>query len=60
VLGENHMDLNLLIIPLFILGCLAAYKAFGAEDPRQKKLYGFIALFLGGVLFVLGNFFLKK
>jgi hypothetical protein len=54
------MDLNWLIIPLFILGCLAAYKAFGAEDPRQKKLYGFIALFLGGVLFVLGNFFLKK
>ena len=54
------MDVTLLIIPLFILGCLAAYKAFGAEDPRQKKLYGFIALFLGGVLFVLGNFFLKK
>jgi hypothetical protein len=53
------MDLNWLIILLFILGCLSAYKAFGAEDPRQRKLYGFIALFLGGALFVLGNFVLK-
>ena len=53
------MDMNWLIILLFILGCVSAYKAFNAEDSRQKKLYGFIALFLGGVLFVLGNFVLK-
>lgn len=53
------MDLNWLIILLFILGCGAAYKAFGAQDSKQRKLYGFIALFLGGVLFVLGNFVLK-
>jgi hypothetical protein len=53
------MNLNLLIIILFILGCAAAYKAFNAEDPKQRKLYGFIALFLGGALFVLGNYVLK-
>jgi hypothetical protein len=54
------MNMNWLIILLFILGCVTAFKAFGAEDPRQKKLYGFIALFIGGVLFVLGNYFLKQ
>jgi hypothetical protein len=52
--------MNLVIIILFILGCLFAYKAFGAEDPRQKKLYGFIALFIGGLLFYLGNYVLKQ
>jgi hypothetical protein len=54
------MNMNWLIILLFILGCAAAYKAFGAKDSREKKLYGFIALFIGGVLFVLGNFVLKQ
>jgi hypothetical protein len=50
------MNLNLVIIVLFILGCIAAFKAFGAEDPKQKKLYGLIALFIGGVLFYLSKF----
>lgn len=48
-------NVQLLIIPLFILGCLAAYKAFSTDDPKQKRLYGLIALFIGGVLYVLGN-----
>jgi hypothetical protein len=48
--------MNLVIIVLFILGCAAAYKAFTAEDSRQKRLYGFIALFIGGVLFYLKNY----
>jgi hypothetical protein len=43
------------MILLLILGCIAAYKAFGAEDPKQKKLYALIALFIGGILFYLGN-----
>jgi hypothetical protein len=47
--------MNLIIIILFILGCISAYKAFGTEDPKQKKLYGLIALFIGGLLFALGN-----
>jgi CDP-diglyceride synthetase len=47
--------MNWLIITLFVLGCLAAYKAFNAEDPKQRKLFGVIALFIGGMLFVLGN-----
>jgi len=47
--------MNGLIIILFVLGCIAAYKAFTAEDPKQKKLFGVIALFIGGLLFVLGN-----
>jgi hypothetical protein len=47
--------MNLVIILLFILGCISAYKAFSAEDPRQKKLYALIALFLGGILFYLGH-----
>jgi hypothetical protein len=47
--------MNWLIILLFILGCVATLKAFNAEDPTQKKLYGVIALFIGGVLFFLGN-----
>jgi hypothetical protein len=50
----------LVFILLFILGCISAFKAFGTEDPKQKKLYGFIALFIGGLLFILANFFLKK
>ena len=52
--------MNLVMIILFILGCLSVYKAFGTEDPKQKKLYGYIALFIGGLLFILGNFVLKK
>lgn len=51
--------MNWLIFVLFVLGCVAAIKAFGTDDPKEKKLYGFIALFIGGVLFVLGNFVLK-
>jgi hypothetical protein len=54
------MNMSWVIILLFILGCVTAFKAFGAEDPRQKKLYGFIALFIGGILFVLGNYVLKQ
>ena len=49
------MERNWIIIGLLIVGCIVAYKAFGAEDPRQKKIYAFIALFIGGVLFVLGK-----
>jgi hypothetical protein len=52
--------MNLVMIILFILGCVSAYKAFGTEDPKQKKLYGFIALFIGGLLFYLGNYVLKQ
>jgi hypothetical protein len=51
--------MNWVIILLFVLGCIAAIKAFGTEDPKEKKLYGFIALFIGGALFVLGNFVIK-
>jgi hypothetical protein len=51
--------MNTVIIILFILGCLSAYKAFTTDDPRQKKLFSFIALFLGGVLFALGNNIVK-
>ena len=47
--------MNWLIIILFVLGCLATFKAFNAEDPNQKKLYGLIALVIGGALFFLGN-----
>ncbi len=47
--------MNLVIILLLILGCISAFKAFGTKDPTQKKLYAFIAVFIGGVLFVLGN-----
>ena len=47
--------MNWLKIILFTLGCLAVYKAFTAEDSKQKKLFGFIALFIGGLLFVLSN-----
>lgn len=50
------MYINLIIIILFILGCLSAYKAFTAEEPKQKRLYGLIALFIGGVLFALRNY----
>ena len=49
------MDKNTVIIILFILGCLSAFKAFTTKEPRQKRLFGLIAVFLGGVLFVLGN-----
>jgi hypothetical protein len=54
------MNINLLIILLFLVGCITAFKAFRAEDPRQKRLYGFIAVFIGGILFVLGNYVLKQ
>jgi hypothetical protein len=47
--------MNWLIIILFVLGCLAVYKAFNAKDPKQKRMFGFIALFIGGLLFVLSN-----
>jgi hypothetical protein len=57
--GENHMNIDLLVIILFIISCGAVYKAFAAKDAQQKKLYGFIALFLGGVLFVLRNYVSK-
>jgi Na+/H+ antiporter NhaC len=53
------MNIDLLVIILFIIGCGAAYKAFTAKDAQQKRLYGFIALFLGGVLFVLRNYVSK-
>lgn len=49
------MDTSWLIIILFIFGCVATYKAFNSEDQKQKRLYGFIALFIGGLLFFLGN-----
>ena len=49
------MNMDSIIIVLLVLGCLAGYKAFTAQDPKQKKLYAFLALFIGGVLFVLGN-----
>jgi hypothetical protein len=52
--------MNFVIILLFILGCILAYKAFGTEDPKQKKLYGYLALFIGGLLFVLGNYVWKQ
>jgi hypothetical protein len=45
-----------IIILLFVFGCIAAIKAFGTDDPKEKKLYGFLALFIGGALFVLGNY----
>ena len=45
-----------LMIIVFIVACGAAYKAFKADDPRQQKLYGFIALVLGGVLYYLGHY----
>jgi hypothetical protein len=48
--------LDWIIILLFVLGCIAAIKAFGTDDPKEKKLYGFLALFIGGALFVLGNY----
>jgi hypothetical protein len=47
--------MNWVIILLLFLGCISAFKAFNSEDPKQKKLYAFIALFIGGILFVLGN-----
>jgi hypothetical protein len=53
------MNKNLVIILLLILGCISAFKAFRSEDSKQKKLYAFIAIFIGGVLFVLGNLFPK-
>jgi hypothetical protein len=53
------MNIDLLVIILFIISCGAVYKAFAAKDAQQKKLYGFIALFLGGVLFVLRNYVSK-
>ena len=52
--------MNLVMIILFILGCLSVIKAFGTEDPKQKKLYGYIALFIGCLLFILGKFVLNK
>jgi NADH:ubiquinone oxidoreductase subunit 2 (subunit N) len=48
--------MSLIIIVLFVVGCVIAYKAFTEQNPKQKKLYGLIALFIGGVLFVLGNY----
>jgi hypothetical protein len=51
--------MNWIIIVLFIVGCVSAYKAFTAENTNQKKLYGFIALFIGGALFVLRNYVQK-
>jgi hypothetical protein len=45
-----------LIIPLLILGCILTYKAFRAEDPDKKRIYGLLALFIGGVLFYLSNY----
>ena len=49
------MHTSWLIIILFIVGCVATFKAFSADDPNQKKLFGLIALVIGGVLFFLGN-----
>lgn len=51
--------MNLVMIVLLILGCLSAFKAFNTEDQKQKKLYGLIAVFIGGILFYLGNYVLK-
>jgi hypothetical protein len=49
----------LLMIVLLVLGCIATVKAFGAEDPKQKRFYGLIAIFIGGILFYLGNYVIK-
>jgi Ca2+/Na+ antiporter len=51
--------MNTVIIILFILGCLSAFKAFTTENSKQKKLFGLIAVFLGGVLYALGNNLVK-
>jgi hypothetical protein len=48
--------MNLVILLLFILGCVSAIMAFSAEDPKHKRLYGLLALFIGGMLFYLGNY----
>jgi hypothetical protein len=53
---QEKTKMSLSIIVLFIVGCITAYKAFNAEDPKQKKLFGLIALVIGGMLFYLGNF----
>ena len=53
------MDINMLIIILFIVGCVVAYKAFTAQDPKQKRFLGLIALIIGGVLFALRNYLPK-
>ena len=60
ILGENNMiDINTAIIILFIIGCVVAYKAFTTQDPKQKKLFGLIALVIGGILFALRNYIPK-
>lgn len=50
------LDINTVIIILFIIGCVIAYKAFTSQDPKQKKLLGLIALVIGGILFALRNY----
>jgi hypothetical protein len=46
----------MIVIILFIIGCVIAYKAFTTQDPKQKKLLGLIALAIGGILYALRNY----
>jgi hypothetical protein len=50
------MDMSMVIIILFIIGCVIAYKAFVTEDQRQKRIYGLIALAIGGILYALRSY----
>ena len=47
-----------LLIGLFIIGCLFANAWYGAQEPKQKRACGLIALGIWVLVLVLANTFL--
>jgi hypothetical protein len=47
-----------LFIGLFALGCFSGMATYGADDPKQKKIYKWITIIIWIITFVLANILL--
>ena len=47
-----------LFIGLLVLGCFSVMATYGANDPKQKKIYKYITIIIWIITFVLANILL--
>ena len=47
-----------LFIGLFALGCFSIMATYGADDPKQKKIYKYITIIIWIITFILANILL--
>lgn len=45
-------------IGLFALGCFSAMATYGADNPKQKKIYMYITIIIWVIILILANILL--